>query len=62
MKKKQESYEVTFTVKVTTSVPITASSFEDAIDKAREYIVKDIVDFDTDFIDGDLEIDGVFKA
>jgi len=60
MATKNRTYAVTFKVVVETPVDIGAQSFEEAIQKARTYEVKDIVDFNTDFIDGDISITSVW--
>ena len=48
-------------VKVTidTMVPLRAKSFEDAIVEARALKEKDVVEFDTDFNDGSIEVSGI---
>jgi sugar/nucleoside kinase (ribokinase family) len=61
VKTKKERYEVYVKVIVETSLNISADSFEEAIAKAKEYGVKDVVDFDTAYNDGSIEIIGVLK-
>lgn len=58
---KQKVYNVSVKVKVDTILEIKAASFEEALQKAAGYGVKDVVEFDTDYCDGEIEVTGVFK-
>lgn len=60
-KKKNKMYQVYFNVNVETVVEISAQSYEEALSKAREYDVKDIVEFDTVFNDGSVQVVGVYN-
>ena len=60
-KPKQQIFNVQFNVNVLTTIDIYASSMEEALQKANGYEVKDVVDFDTYFIDGSIDVTGVFK-
>lgn len=61
-KKRHKKYTVYFKVKVETPVEIIADTYEEAIAKAREFQVKDVVEFDTEFTDGEIRIAGVFEG
>lgn len=61
MATKKKTFSVTFNVEVHTSIEIQADSFEEALTKARTYEVKDIVDFDTDFIDGQVKVTTIWN-
>lgn len=58
---KNKIYNVMVSVKVDTAIEVKASSFEEALERVRDYKVKDVVEFDTDFIDGDIKITGVYE-
>ena len=58
--KKQKTFTVQFDLKLVTTLDLRADSLEEAITKAREYSVKDLVEFDSDYIDGEVEVTGVF--
>lgn len=60
MAKKNKTFNVTVKVTVETVIDISAESYEQALEKAREYSVKDVVDFDTDYNDGSIEISGIY--
>lgn len=61
MGKKLKEYFVSVKVLVDTTVTVRAESFEDALIKGRELDVKDVVEFDTDYNDGSIEVSGVYK-
>lgn len=61
MAKKSKTYEVQVKVMVDTTVLVSANTYEDAIAKARDLGVKDIVEFDTDFNDGNIAILGIYN-
>ena len=58
--KKQKTFTVHFDLKLVTTLDLRADSLEEAIAKAREYGVKDLVEFESDYIDGEVEVTGVF--
>ncbi|HKZ41351.1 MAG TPA: hypothetical protein VJ044_10345 [Candidatus Hodarchaeales archaeon] len=58
--KKQKTFTVQFDLKLVTTLDLRADSLEEAIAKAREYGVKDLVEFESDYIDGEVEVTGVF--
>lgn len=60
-KKKNSTYDVLVNVRVETSITVAADSYEEALAKARDLKVKDVVELDTDFNDGDIAIVGVFN-
>lgn len=61
MKKRQKSYQVNVQVEVHTEIEVKAESYEEALEKARELGVKDVVDFDTSFNDGNVRVTGVWN-
>lgn len=60
-KPKHKTYDVSVKVVVDTTISITASSYEEALTKARELGVRDVVEFDTDFNNGSVAITGVYN-
>lgn len=60
MKKKLKIFSVSLLVKVDTNIKIQADSLEQAIEKARLYEVKDIVEFDTEYNDGSIKVTGAY--
>lgn len=58
---KDKKYNVYVKILVETELKINAQSLEEALDKARKYKVKDVVDFDSDFIDGNISVIGIFN-
>lgn len=62
MKKNNKQYEISFKVIVDTTIQISAESYEQALTKAREYSVRDLVAFDTGFNDGSVAVTGVFNS
>jgi hypothetical protein len=58
---KKAEYVVMVVVSVETEVVINADSFEDALAKARKLGVKDLVSFDTVFMDGEVKVAGVYS-
>ena len=46
-------------VVVMTMVPLRAKTFEEAVAEAKALKERDVVDFDTDFNDGAIEIEGI---
>lgn len=60
-KKKQKKFTVIVKVVVETELDIAADSYEEALAKAGEYTVKDVVEFDTPFNDGNIAIGGVYS-
>lgn len=58
---KYKTYTIQLKVMVDTCLDIKADSYEDAIKKAREIGVKDVVDFDTDYNDGSIAVVGVYN-
>jgi hypothetical protein len=61
MKKKLKTFNVSFNVEVFTSIQISAESIEDAITKARELGVTDVVEIPGEYIDGSLELTGAYE-
>lgn len=61
MAKKQTEYQVIVKVTIETVLKIVANSFEEALSKAGEFGVRDVVSFDTEYNDGDIRVVGVFK-
>lgn len=57
---KKNSYDVMVRVEVETNISIRASSYEEALEQARQLGVKDVVEFDTDFNDGNIRVTGIF--
>ncbi len=60
MAKKNKEFNVILKVVVETEISISADSYENALIKARELGVKDVVEFDTSFNDGSIEIGGIY--
>lgn len=60
MAKKNKEFNVILKVVVETEISISADSYENALIKARELGVKDVVEFDTSFNDGSIEISGIY--
>lgn len=61
MAKKNTNYTVLVKVELETELQISAQSFEEALNKARELQTVDIVSFDTSHNDSSVEVVGVFK-
>lgn len=61
MSKKLEVYTVAVQIDLWTDVEVKAESFEDALVKARELGVTDIVEFNGGHNDSSVKITGVFK-
>lgn len=61
MAKKLKTYTVSLRIVVETNIEVPAENYEQAISKAREIKVKDVVEFDTDFNDGNIAILGIFN-
>ena len=59
--KRNKEYTVNVKVTVDTNVTINAPSYEEALVKARELGVKDVVEFDTDFNDGSIAVTGIWN-
>ncbi len=59
MRKKKQTFEVSFRVIVDTTISITADTYEEALERARGYEVRDIVSFETDYVDGKIKVTGV---
>ena len=62
MKKKNKSYTVYFKLNIELDTEISAASYEDAIQKARGYDIKDLIDFDHSFNDGSIAVTGVYNS
>lgn len=60
-KKKKQTFHVTVKVVVETSIEVPADTLEEAIQMGREFDVKDVAKFDTDYIDGSIEVIGAFE-
>lgn len=60
MAKKNKKFNVIVKVSVETELEISAESYEQALEKAREYNVKDVVDFNTPFNDGNISVSGIY--
>lgn len=60
-KKKNKTFNVSLKVIVETDLEISAESFEEALAKAREFGVKDVVEFDSSFNDGSVAVMGVYN-
>lgn len=58
---KLKKYTVSVRVDLETTVDISAESLEDAVVKARELNMHDVVSFDGDYCDGCLKIHGVWE-
>lgn len=58
-KTKNKKFTAIMKVEVETEVEIFAENYEQAIAKARELNVRDVVDFDTSYNDGKIEISGI---
>lgn len=56
---KRKRFDVHVRVTVDTVLEILAFDADDALDQAREIEVKDVVQFDTSFSDGNVSIKGV---
>ena len=61
MSKKLNNYTVMVDIKLSTDVEIKADSFEQAIEEAKKLAVTDIVEFEGNFNDGEVEVMGVYK-
>lgn len=61
MPTKLKTYQVMVHVNLDTVVEVKAESLEDAIARGREFKMKDVVDFDTDWVDGDITVNGVYE-
>lgn len=60
-KSKLNEYTIYVKVMVYTTRTVKAASFSEAIKLAEELDVRDIVDFTGDYLDGSIEITGVYK-
>jgi hypothetical protein len=61
MSNKNKVFTVAVKVVLDTDVEISAATFEDALEKARELSITDIVDFDGSHIDSNVDITGIFQ-
>lgn len=61
MKKKNKDYEVYLKVMVETSLEVSAESYEAALEKARNFGVKDVVEFDSPYNDGSISVIGIYN-
>jgi hypothetical protein len=61
-KPKLKTYLVDFRIDVLTNMEIEAESLENALQKARAYDVKDVVELPGDYIEGDgVTVRGVYE-
>jgi hypothetical protein len=58
---RNKSYSISLKVVVDTDIEIKAKSYEEALEKARQIKVRDVVEFDTCFNDGSVSITGVYN-
>lgn len=61
MSKKLNSYVVQVNLTLMTTVDIKADSFEKALEEAKKLAVTDIVSFEGDHCDSEIEVTGIFK-
>ena len=61
-KAKKKSYTVYFKLNIEIDLDVSAESYEMALEKARGYMVKDLVDFDHNFNDGSVAVIGVYNS
>jgi len=61
MATKLKTFQVMVHVNLDTVIEVRAENLEDAIAKGREFKMKDVVDFDSDWIDGDVTVNGVYE-
>lgn len=59
--KKLNTYHVSFVVEVFTSIEIKAESLEDALARAKEFHVTDVVEIPGEHIDSTLKLTGVYQ-
>lgn len=59
--KKNKTFHVSFNVNVFTSIEISAESIEEAVKKARELSVTDVVEIPGEHIDSSLELTGAYE-
>lgn len=61
MGKTLKAYTINVHVNLDTTVDVKAENLEEAIVKARELKMHDVVSFEGDFCDGDVTIKGVWE-
>lgn len=58
---KTDQFDAFVRVTIDTTVPLSAKTFEDALQEAQELKERDVVSFDTDYNDGRIEVTAVLK-
>lgn len=61
-KAKKKTFNIQVQVNVMTDITVTADSMEEALEFGRSQGVRDVVDFEGDYIDGDIKVTGVFEG
>lgn len=61
MAKKNKTYIIMIDVKLSTDLEISADSFEEALEKAREFKTTDIIEFTGGHNDSEVKITGVYS-
>ena len=60
--KKRRTFAVGLGIRIWTEIEVEASTYEEALEKARKLELKDIVDFDTPFNDGGMDIISLYDS
>lgn len=58
--KKRKEFTINFLIKLDTSIQIEATTFEEALEKARTKGVRDMIEFDSEYSDGSIKVIGVY--
>ncbi len=58
----KSTYSITGTLNLQIAIETQAASLDDAVNQAKELKEADFVDMQGDYIDGSMEITGIFKV
>lgn len=56
-----KSFSITAKINIESDITISALDLEDALKKSKELDIEDFIEFKGEWIDGDIEINGIFK-
>lgn len=60
-KKTNDTYTIMVNITLDTDIEVSAMSLEEALEKAKKLELTDVVSFDGNYNDGQMEVRGVFK-